>query len=136
MKILSTALTLVAILSAPAVLADEMPSSGSAPDMTGPEITATSQVYTRKNVPSREITGYPERAAQDEVVGGATVEIQIGEDGRPAKCVVISETPPKYDFGRELCFVLLANAHFDMNTIVPGQWLSRSSNFQLGNGGR
>ncbi len=134
MKILSVILILAAVVSGHAALADEAPSSAAAPDMTGPEITATTRVYTRADIPHREITGYPERASQDEVVGGANVKIQIGTDGRPDKCVVISENPPKYDFGRELCFLLLSKAHFDMNKIAPGQWLSQSSNFQLGPG--
>lgn len=131
MKILSTVLILAAALSASAAMADVISSNGSVPDMTGPEVSTASQVFTQADIPAHGVSGYPQRASDDEIEGAADASIQVGQDGRPVKCVVISETPAGYGFGRQFCLLLLVKSQSDMKVVAPGQWLKGHMAFTL-----
>lgn len=56
---------------------------------------------------------YPPDALNEEVEGSATIECVVQPDGRLATCVVVSEDPKGYGFGRAT--VRLFEATFNVN---------------------
>ncbi len=89
-----------------------------------PEITAKSQVYHRADFDlTVDRDFYPQRALNDEIEGLSVVLCQVGADGDFEQCVVESETPGAYGFGKAHALMLLMHGHVDIAKNPPGTWI-------------
>ena len=97
-----------------------------------PEISKVSEIYRRAEFDlSLDRDFYPEMALRHEVEGFSVVVCQVGLDGGVMQCVVDSDSPARYGFGKAHALMLLTHARFDTANYPPGTWLRNCFHWTL-----
>ncbi len=120
------------IVSLTLAFAQNAAAQASAPETTtAPDITPQTKVYTRDQVPSGNFDIYPPKAQDEEVRGFAVLACHIADDMRPDKCVVLSETPQGYGFGKAAALAILRYGKVDPAKQKSGDWVKQTFTFSL-----
>ena len=92
--------------------------------VAAPDITPNDIVYRRADFDlTVDRDFYPDLALQDQVEGFSIVLCQVALDGGVMQCVVDSESPGSYGFGKAHALMMLTHARFDTARYVPGTWI-------------
>jgi len=97
----------------------------------GPVIDADTVVYARKDMQNYPQEDYPAPAQESEIEGSVGLACQIAADQGLDRCVVLSETPPGYEFGRAAAILMMRTRHADMSHNPAGSWVHITARFQL-----
>ena len=74
---------------------------------------------------------YPGPALESEINGGATIKCKVVETGRLTDCVVVTEAPKGYDFGKAAIAIAEDRVVADTSQDAPGDWVLWTFNFSL-----
>ena len=111
--------------------AHSAPPANAPEPMAAPTITADTVVYTQADLSDYAGDYYPPRAQEDEVQGKVVLACEIGDAGRVAQCIVVSETPAGYGFGKSAALTILKYGRADPSKSSVGGWLRMTMNFTL-----
>lgn len=100
--------------------------------VVSPVLTAKSKVYLRGDFDlTVETDVYPYRAINEEVQGQSVVLCQVGAGGEVAQCVVESESPAGYGFGKAHAMVIMKYSRADTSMHPEGTWIRNRHNWTL-----
>lgn len=101
--------------------------NGASQWVPAPEIGPDTQVYTRKDLSGikRKDILVPGRANNEGVSGQSHLICELGPEGRFQQCVVLSETPEGYGFGKAHALRVLRDYQLKIpkgTEVPPGLW--------------